>query len=97
MTNVPGLLSNPEDTTTLLRSIPAERLSDYMDYAKGRMRKKLLGAQEALDGGVKRISIGNRSLLDVLHGAGTTITTLQREENPYTASNDACASMLRIN
>lgn len=73
LTNVPGLLANPEDSTTLIRTIPAEHLMDYMEYARGRMRKKLLGAQEALQGGVPRICIGSASLLDVLHGSGTTI------------------------
>jgi acetylglutamate/LysW-gamma-L-alpha-aminoadipate kinase len=73
MTNVPGLLANPEDNATLVRTIPADRLADYMEYARGRMRKKLLGAQEALQDGVSRICIGSASLLDVLNGAGTTI------------------------
>lgn len=73
MTNVPGLLSKPENNATLIRSIPAERLGDYMEYAVGRMRKKLLGAEEALKGGVPRIYIGSTSLLEVLHGSGTTI------------------------
>jgi [amino group carrier protein]-L-2-aminoadipate 6-kinase len=73
MTNVPGLLSNPEDNATLIRAIPAECLADYMEYAMGRMRKKLLAAQEALQGGVSRIYIGSTSLLEVLHGSGTTI------------------------
>lgn len=73
MTNVPGLLSDPHDQATLIRSIAAERLEEYMRYAQGRMRKKLLGAQEALRAGVQRVIIGNASLLDVLQGAGTTI------------------------
>jgi [amino group carrier protein]-L-2-aminoadipate/L-glutamate 6-kinase len=73
MTNVPGLLSDPEDNATLIRTVPAEYLADYMEYAMGRMRKKLLGAQEALQGGVPRIYIGSTSLLEVLHGSGTTI------------------------
>jgi [amino group carrier protein]-L-2-aminoadipate 6-kinase len=73
LTNVPGLLSNLEDSTTLIRTIPAERLADHMEYARGRMRKKLLGAQEALLGGVPCVCIGSASLLEVLHGSGTTI------------------------
>lgn len=77
MTNVPGLLTNLEDSTTLIRGIPANQLSDYMKYAQGRMRKKLLGAQEALQGGVPRVCIGSMSLLAVLSGEGTTIS---REE-----------------
>ncbi|MFL5625362.1 MAG: [LysW]-aminoadipate kinase [Ktedonobacteraceae bacterium] len=73
MTNVPGLLTNPGDDTTLIRTILAEHLPDSMKYAQGRMRKKLLGAQEALQGGVPRACIGSTSLLSVLNGAGTTI------------------------
>ncbi len=73
MTNVPGLLANPADTTTLIENIPATDLDEYMHYAKGRMRKKLLGAQEALTGGVSRVCIGSQSLRAVLNGAGTTI------------------------
>ena len=44
MTNVPGLLTNPQDDSTLIRNIPADHLDDYLEYAHGRMRKKLLGA-----------------------------------------------------
>src|SRR6266567_7917056 len=73
MTNVPGLLANADDNATLIRTIPAECLANYMEYAMGRMRKKLLAAQEALQGGVPRIYIGSTSLLEVLHGSGTTI------------------------
>ncbi len=73
MTNVPGLLANPEDQSTLIRAVPAGQLADYMEYARGRMRKKLLGAQEALQGGVPRVCIGSTSLLEVLDGSGTTI------------------------
>ncbi len=76
MTNVPGLLENPADQQTLIDSIPADQLATYLPYAQGRMRKKMLGAQEALNGGVRRVCIGNGSLLDVVQGAGTTIETV---------------------
>lgn len=73
LTNVPGLLADLQDTTTLIHTIPAENLSEYMEYAKGRMRKKLLGAQEALAGNVSQVCIGSHSLRAILNGAGTTI------------------------
>ena len=73
MTNVPGLLTDPENDATLISTISADQLADHMSYAKGRMRKKLLGAQEALQGGVLRVYIGRTSLLNVLNGSGTTI------------------------
>jgi [amino group carrier protein]-L-2-aminoadipate 6-kinase len=76
MTNVPGLLANPADQESLISSIPTDQFADYMQYAHGRMRKKLLGAQEALQNGVPRVCIGSNSLLDVLNGAGTVIESV---------------------
>ncbi len=76
MTNVPGLLIDPQDANTLIRTIPADQLEMYMHYAKGRMRKKLLGAQEALQGSVSRVCIGCESLRAVVEGSGTVITHL---------------------
>ncbi|GHO44903.1 [LysW]-aminoadipate kinase [Ktedonospora formicarum] len=73
MTNVSGLRQDANDPESLIPRIPAERLADYMEYAQGRMRKKILGAQEALVAGVQRVLIGNESLRTVLNGAGTHI------------------------
>jgi acetylglutamate/LysW-gamma-L-alpha-aminoadipate kinase len=73
MTNVPGLLADPQNAETLIHTIPAAELDEYMRYAKGRMRKKLLGAQEALSGGVARVCIGSESLRAVVEGSGTVI------------------------
>ena len=78
LTNVPGLLANPDDDATLIRTIPAGQLTLYMEYARGRMRKKLLGAQEALRGGVPRVLIGSESLSATLSGAGTTILAMDQ-------------------
>ncbi|HCI81638.1 MAG TPA: [LysW]-aminoadipate kinase, partial [Ktedonobacter sp.] len=50
MTNVSGLLTNIDDANSHIPRIPFTQLDDYMHYAKGRMRKKLLGAREALQG-----------------------------------------------
>ena len=74
MTNVAGLLTNINDATTLVRAIPSDQLDKYMSYAQGRMRKKLLGAQEALNGGVSRVCIGSESLMGVLNGSVTSIS-----------------------
>jgi acetylglutamate/LysW-gamma-L-alpha-aminoadipate kinase len=76
MTNVPGLLANPEDQASVISTIPTDQLADYVQYAHGRMCKKLLGAQEALQNGVPRVCIGSNSLLDVLDGAGTVIESV---------------------
>ncbi len=86
MTNVSGLLTNKDDPITLIRTIAADQLDNYMHYAQGRMRKKLLGAQEALNGGVTKVCIGQGSLLEVLNGSGTTIsvgTDLSRPRSAF--------------
>ena len=75
-TNVPGLLRDPHDQGTLIRHIEAARLEDYSSYAQGRMRKKMLGAKEAITGGVSRVHIGNAPLSELLNGAGTTIAAV---------------------
>jgi acetylglutamate/LysW-gamma-L-alpha-aminoadipate kinase len=77
LTNVPGLLTDPENNATLVSTIPADQLAEYMNYAQGRMRKKILGVQEALQGGVPRVYIGSASLQKVLNGAGTLIESTQ--------------------
>jgi acetylglutamate/LysW-gamma-L-alpha-aminoadipate kinase len=73
MTNVSGLRRDANDASTVIEHIPAESVADYMEYAQGRMRKKMLGAQEALQAGVQRVCIGCESLTNVLNGAGTII------------------------
>ncbi|MGH2480219.1 MAG: hypothetical protein ACRDHW_11235, partial [Ktedonobacteraceae bacterium] len=79
VTNVAGLLRDPHDPATLIRQIEAGQLEQYTSYAQGRMRKKMLGASEALKSGVRRVYIGNASLEELLNGAGTVIATVQEE------------------
>src|SRR6267378_1781455 len=76
-TNVPGLLREPSDPSTLIPEIPRERLAFFMNFAYGRMKKKLIAAQEALEGGVKRVVIASSQHPDpverALEGMGTVI------------------------
>ncbi|WP_455392206.1 [LysW]-aminoadipate kinase [[Eubacterium] cellulosolvens] len=77
LSNVPGLLKNPDDESSLIENIPKAQLENYMDYAQGRMKKKVLGATEAIAGGVKRVVLGNanleKPLTQALSGKGTVI------------------------
>ncbi len=73
LTNVPGLLRDPSDPTTLIRRVALAEIDACNAYARGRMRKKLLGAREALEDGVQRVLIGNAELSALLAGAGTLI------------------------
>lgn len=75
LTNVPGLLADPDDPSSLIRSVQADALEPARAAAQGRMRKKVLAAEEALAAGVGNIVIGNCNtatpVSDALAGQGT--------------------------
>lgn len=77
LTNVPGLLERYPDETSLLRRVERREIDRAMELAGGRMRKKLLGAREAIDRGVSRVVLadarGERPLGRALAGDGTVI------------------------
>lgn len=78
LSNVPGLLRDINDETSLIQAIPHDDIDAFIkDVALGRMKKKLLGAKEALDGGVQRVVIGdargNAPVQRALAGVGTVI------------------------
>ena len=77
LTNVPGLLKDFPDESSLIRRIGRGQLESYFPYAQGRMKRKLLGAKEALDGGVGRVILGDGRIeapvSRALAGKGTTI------------------------
>jgi acetylglutamate/LysW-gamma-L-alpha-aminoadipate kinase len=59
LSNVPGLLREFPDESTLFEHIPRAEIDSYLPYAQGRMKKKLLGAAEAIDEGVPRVVLGD--------------------------------------
>ena len=60
LSNVPGLLRDIKDEESLIDEIPYEQIDDMLEnIAKGRMKKKILGAKEALDGGVMSVIISD--------------------------------------
>jgi acetylglutamate/LysW-gamma-L-alpha-aminoadipate kinase len=84
LSNVPGLLRDVQDPRSRINRIAESELKSAADqFAGGRMRIKLLAAGEALDGGVRRVVIGDsrveHCLRRALAGEGTVI------ERPQTA------------
>lgn len=51
---MPGLLRGYPDESTLIREIPRAKANDYMNFAEGRMKKKVMGAVEAIEEGVQK-------------------------------------------
>src|SRR5258707_12812369 len=52
LSNVPGLLANFPDESSLIRNIARNDIDRSIELAGGRMQKKVLAGQEALEGGV---------------------------------------------
>lgn len=77
LSNVPGLLRQFPDESTLIRQIPRGRAEDFMQYAEGRMKKKVMGALEAIGEGVQRVVFADgrieRPISAALDGGGTQI------------------------
>jgi acetylglutamate/LysW-gamma-L-alpha-aminoadipate kinase len=78
LSNVPGLLRDFPDERTLIPYIPLTEAPEYLDrYAQGRMKRKLLGAIEALRDGVGQVVIADgrvaQPLRRALAGQGTVI------------------------
>lgn len=74
----PGLLKNHKDESTLVKHIPKEKIDDYLTYAQGKMKKKLLGAKNSFANGVTKIYWGDgrvsHPISRLLNGEGTIIS-----------------------
>jgi len=77
LSNVPGLLREFPDESTLIERIPADQVDQFMSFAEGRMKKKVMGAAEAVAQGVGRVVFADarrpRPIQAALDGQGTVI------------------------
>jgi acetylglutamate/LysW-gamma-L-alpha-aminoadipate kinase len=69
LSNVPGLLREFPDENTLIERVPAERVDEYMVFAEGRMKKKVMGAAEAVAQGVGRVVFADARAATPVAGA----------------------------
>ena len=77
LTAVPGLMRDFPDESSLIHEIPRTELETALEYAQGRMKKKVLGASEALANGVKQVIIADgrveNPISNALSGNGTVL------------------------
>ncbi|MCY4010019.1 MAG: [LysW]-aminoadipate kinase [Anaerolineaceae bacterium] len=75
LSNVRGLYRRYPEESSLVAKMSAARLAEASEWAQGRMKRKVLGAQEALTGGVRWVRIGDgrreRPIAAALAGEGT--------------------------
>jgi len=79
LSDVPGLLKDVNDVNSLVNEMSREDIEKFTDeYAEGRMKKKLLGAGEAIDAGVGSVILGDgtveKPVTNALSGGGTLIS-----------------------
>lgn len=78
LSNVPGLLRAFPDESSLIERIDASDVESYLTFAQGRMKKKVLGAAEAVQGGVGRVVFGDARIpapvSAALAGRGTVVS-----------------------
>lgn len=79
LSNIPGVLTDFPDESSLLREVRFDDIDDVAQtHAQGRMRIKLLGAKEAIEGGVGRVILGDarvsKPIQYALDGNGTVIS-----------------------
>ncbi len=83
LSNVPGLLREVSQPDSLIANFSANELGHYANFAQGRMKKKLIAAERALEAGVKQIILADarvESPLDAaFEGSGTHIVRAERQ------------------
>lgn len=78
LSNTPGFLKDVSDEASLIPELSRNEIAQAIEtYAQGRMKKKLLGAQEALAEGVKTVVLADGRVPNPItaakSGHGTTI------------------------
>ncbi len=75
LSNIPGVLRDPSDNHSLIANANTVGLSVVRAAAQGRMKNKVMAAQDAVTGGVQRVVIGSangeNSIARARSGAGT--------------------------
>jgi acetylglutamate/LysW-gamma-L-alpha-aminoadipate kinase len=77
LSNVPGLLRKFPDEGSLIPRIERDQIDEFMEFAEGRMKKKVMGAAEALAEGIGQVIFADgrvaQPIQNALAGHGTVI------------------------
>ncbi len=79
LSNVKGLYRHFPDETSLVSQVLPAQMDSAMQWAQGRMKRKVLAVKEALHGGIRRVIIGDgrgaNPVSQALSGSGTRFIT----------------------
>lgn len=77
LTNVPGLLRDLDDPASIIAELDGDGIAAAEQRVSGGMRRKLIGAREALEGGVRQVILADGRIAQpvaaALAGRGTVI------------------------
>ena len=78
LSNVAGLMRTYPDESTLVPVVTREHLGEALAWAQGRMKRKVIGVEEALSGGVRQVRLADGRVSNpvsaALAGHGTLFT-----------------------
>lgn len=78
LSNVRGLYRRFPDPESFVAQVPRNQIDQAMEWAQGRMKRKVLSAQEAIEGGLKRVIIAHGGIQNpvslALSGEGTVFS-----------------------
>ncbi|MDZ7688504.1 MAG: acetylglutamate/acetylaminoadipate kinase [Halobacteriales archaeon] len=88
LSDVPGLLRDPEDEDTLVETVRYDDIDDAIDeYAEGKMKKKVYAAREALDAGARSVVVASanveKPVENALEGEGTVFESESKGEEKH--------------
>ncbi len=70
LTDVPGVLADPEDSSTLIEAVDSPgALAEVEDAAEGFMTKKVMAAVEALEGGATEVIVADANAAEPIRSA----------------------------
>lgn len=94
LTDVPGVLTDPKDLSTLIYELPYERLDDLLNSGSigGGMIPKLKSCKDAVENGVSRVHIMDGRihhclLLEIFTNKGVGTSILSKESKPFNKYN----------
>jgi len=96
LTDVPGVLADPDDESTLIDSAETpEEFETIEDAAEGFMTKKVMAATEAIEGGAERVIVADANVeepvVSAVDGGGTHVLASALESKDDGADSDEAA------
>ena len=87
LSNVPGVLRDPDDPSSLIHRVDSSSLRTARMAARGRMANKVQAAEEAVLGGVRRVviasGVGPDAIGEARAGRGTVFTAEREPQRSH--------------